>query len=47
LLSDRSLCAGLARRALDAARARSWEVVFDGLMADYERVASGGRRLAA
>lgn len=47
LLSDETLRAGLARRALEAARARTWEVVFDGLMADYERVASGGRRLAA
>ena len=47
LLSDESLCAGLACGALEAARVRSWEAVFDRLMADYERVASGGRRLAA
>jgi glycosyltransferase involved in cell wall biosynthesis len=47
LLSDGKLRAALAQGALEAARARSWGVVFDRLMADYESVALGGRSLAA
>jgi glycosyltransferase involved in cell wall biosynthesis len=47
LLSDGKLRAELAEGALEAARLRSWGSVFDRLMADYDWVARGGRRLAA
>ena len=47
LLVDEGLRADLARGSVAAAQARSWDAVFDRLMADYERVARARGRLAA
>jgi glycosyltransferase involved in cell wall biosynthesis len=47
LLADAPLRARLAAGALATARARTWDAVFDGVVADYRRVAEAQPRLAA
>lgn len=47
LLADEALRVRLGGEALETARSRAWDAIFDRLMADYQRVASAGRRIAA
>jgi glycosyltransferase involved in cell wall biosynthesis len=47
LLGDPTLRARLAAGALATARARNWDAIFDGVVADYRRVVGGSVRRAA